>query len=658
MRGQIYRSFGYILGISGVGIQREGYRGCLFISSGSAFPRPTVIPVTVKVYNDLLQRLLNGNGLRSNFFAARDLSRSDLSRIGYAIGYAIGYIGLLGRVAVGDDNRSSHRHRADGVAAIRKGNRLCTIAHGDLGAIRPLGIRNHHIAQSNVAVIRHCNGVLDRIANGHARSGSSLLGDAHTGISRNQRVGVGLFAYHHRRSSRGNIFSPAAVFCITIRRIYSFGVRNICPQRRSRSDFSSTRLVQRINLHNGSASILPSTIYNGKGYFALVLIGDTVAAGLGIYVTLFRRFIGIFPVVNAVVHLESGNHRIAVRTGAGHRKLSAQHVIDVDFVKHVPGHIKSLVSLGHLNRIGGVLGIGCVAQVSTIGIDGIGAAFLLKVELHVVGRVPVQRADPLAPVGREGDHIAGSHVFQRNRSGLRTQCGVRSRAAVDRLRPLIERIVLGIGGSGDRTSRSRGAGLCPVSFVVHNSDNLGGKAHGARIGIGADVVHRRLILVGNLILIRIHRVDCGNGDRSGYRAAQFSGAFRQPVIHILRTVALDNLGQRLTVYCVCIRVAFVLGLPVRAQIHSGLTLILDGDGVDVRGGAVELDDMVPGTICTVITCSDVMSASCRFFSTHGTAQIPAVDRCHTRIRIRQVRQSDRGVQAKHLSIVIWLLTAI
>ena len=249
-----------------------------------------------------------------------DLSRSDLSRIGYAIGY----IGLLGRVAVGDDNRSSHRHRADGVAAIRKGNRLCTIAHGDLGAIRPLGIRNHHIAQSNVAVIRHCNGVLNRIANGHARSGSSLLGDAHTGISRNQRVGVGLFAYRYRCSCVRNItFFPAAFFCITSRRTYSIGVRNVFPQRRSQSDFSSIRLVQRINLHNGSAVIRPSTIYNGKGYFALVLIGDTVAAGL--------RIILIVPVVQGV---DQGDGNILIANCSGQLANILSPVVDITVVVH------------------------------------------------------------------------------------------------------------------------------------------------------------------------------------------------------------------------------------------------------------------------------------------------------------------------------------
>ena len=68
------------------------------------------------------------------------------------------------------------------------------------------------------------------------------------------------------------------------------------------------------------------------------------------------------------------------------------------------------------------------------------------------------------------------------------------------------------------------------------------------------IVHSGLVLVGNLILIRVHRVDCVNGDRSGYRAAQRIGAFRQPVIHVLRAVAAsDRHRQWISAYCVRIR---------------------------------------------------------------------------------------------------------
>ena len=375
MCGQIYCSFRYIQGINGVRIQRIRYRGCLVISSGSAFPHPTVIPATVKVYNDLLQRLLNGNGTCSNFSAARYLFRLDRSRIGYAIGY----ICLLGRVAVGDGNLSFLLQLFNGIAITRKGNSAFNTAHGDLGAIRPLGIRNHHIVQSNVALILHFNGVLDRIANGHAGSGGSFLGDTHTGSSRGQSVSVSntLISRRYRSALYGLGTIPGAILGVLIIRNNTVHIRNIC--------------------QHGS----------------------------------------------------------------------------------------------RLNRL---------------------PALSFLIELLIV--------------------VDLSHSRLTGRPG---------------------------------------------------TTNNG-------------IVHSGLVLVGNHILIRIHRVDCGNGDRSGYRAAQRIGVFRQPVIHVLRVAAAsDRHRQWISAYCVCISVAFVLGLLVRAQILSGLILIVDGDvivrrrcsGVLLRGiGAV------------------------------------------------------------------------
>ena len=705
MRGQIYRSFGYILGINGVGIQRKGYRGCLFISSGSAFPRPTVIPVTVKVYNDLLQRLLNGNGLRSNFFAARDLSRSDLSRIGYAIGY----ICLLGRVAVGDDDLIVHRHCADGVTITLKGNRLCTAVHGDLGAIRPLGIRNHHIVQSNVAVILHCNGVLDRIANGHARSGVSRLSDAHTGISRGQSVRVSntFTSRRYRSTLYGFGTIPGASLDVLSIRSNTVHIRNICQHRGRLNRLPALscliKLLIVVDLSHSRLTGRPGTTNNGIVHSRLVLIGNLILirihrvdCGNGDR-SGYRAAQPIGAFRQPVIHILR-----AVAASDRHRQLRSTYCVRIrvvfilSFVVRsferiaililiVDGDGGSLRSDGNgicsnffaardlsrsdLSRIGYAIGYICLLGRVAVGDDD------LIVHRHCADGVTITLKGNRLCTAVHGDlgairplGIRNHHIVQSNVAVILHCNGVldriangHARSGVSRLSDAHTGISRGQSVRVSNTFTSRryrstlygfgtipGASLDVLSIrsnTVHirnicqhrgrlnrlpalsclikllivvdlSHSRLTGRPGTTNNGI----VHSRLVLIGNLILIRIHRVDCGNGDRSGYRAAQFSGAFRQPVIHILRTVALDNLGQRLTAYCVQIRVVFILSFVVRSLERIAILIhIVNGDVVGVHGGVtIELDDVVICSIYLVSLFTGGILGPCRYEDTIGT----------------------------------------
>ena len=85
-----------------------------------------------------------------------------------------------------------------------------------------------------------------------------------------------------------------------------------------------------------------------------------------------------------------------------------------------------------------------------------------------------------------------------------------------------------VGYHAGRRSQSAAAGLIPLTvlaFQLDVGDNIVSRTifPGTIYHLEGDLL---LIFVGNLVFIRIHRVDCGNGDRSGYHAVQLSGVFR------------------------------------------------------------------------------------------------------------------------------------